>query len=113
MCSLKVPVKTAAKSFKLSTTSSSAKNRELKLEFLHATDSQVQNVVNYSTCLLIYKSQAHNEKRAARTGRYAKHMKTLMNACKFDEENQITISRFIAQIKRACDSKGVFEGTAL
>lgn len=89
------------------------RDRAPKLKVLHATDSQFRNVVNYKTYHLINLDQNSNGKLAARTGKYAKRMETMMKVYKFDDKDPITILRFLAQFKRACDAIGVSKGTAL
>lgn len=46
---------------------------------------------------------------AARTGKYAKLMKALMKAYKFDDKDTITTLCFQAQLKRGCDCSKVSE----
>lgn len=106
-------MKEVAKSCELSTTNSDARARAPKLEVLHATDSHFQNVFDYKTYRLLNKSQTYDGKMVARTGKNTKRMETLIKVYKFDDKVLITISRFIAQFKRARNSNEVSEGKAL
>lgn len=106
-------MKKASKSSKSFTTGSYAKHRARKSKALHATNSHFQSVFNYKKYHLLHKSQTYNKKRAARVGKYAKRMKTLTKAYKFDDRDAIRILGFLAEFKRACGSYGVYEGMAL
>lgn len=50
---------------------------------------------------------------AVQTDKHTKRMETLMNVNKFDETDTISILRFLAQLKTACESNEVFRSTAL
>lgn len=50
---------------------------------------------------------------AARTGRYAKRMKTLLRPYNFDDKNPITMIHFLAQFKSTYDLNGVCGGLDL
>lgn len=50
---------------------------------------------------------------AARMCKYVKCIETLPKAYKFNDKAPISILRFLAQIKRACDSIGVSKCLAL
>lgn len=52
-------------------------------------------------CRLLDKSQAYTKTMGVRTGKYASHMKVLMQAHKFGVNDLMTILRFPAQSKRA------------
>lgn len=86
--SLKESVRVTAKLSETSTTSSDTVERAMKLKFLYAADSHSQNVVNFKTYRLLNKSHIYNGKVAARTGKYANHMKTMMKTYKFDAKTR-------------------------
>lgn len=89
--------------------SNEAKDSASKLRHLHATDSHFWKATNYKTCHLPDKSQLYKGKMPARTTKYAKHMKMLMRAYKFDDNYPIATLRFLTRLKRARNSNGVFE----
>lgn len=80
---------------------------------LQATDNHYQNMVSYKTYRLPNNSQTYNQKMTARTGRYAKHIKTLMKAYQLDGKDPITVLRSLAQLKRARNYNEFSEGMAL
>lgn len=50
---------------------------------------------------------------AAKTGKYFKIMETLMKSYEFDDKDLITLLRFLAHFKCACDSNKVLEDMGL
>lgn len=98
---------------KSATARSDAEDRVPKLKVWHATYSHLQNVATHKTYYILDRSRTYNKKMAACTNRYAKRVKTLKKAYKFDEKNPIIILRLLAQFRRACNSNKVPKGTTI
>lgn len=110
--SCKRSVKQTIKLPKLSTLSSNPKQMAPKLKVSHTVKSRSPNVVNYRTYCPLDKSQTYSGKIAARTGKYSKHIETLMKSYKFDSNKPITFLDFVAQFKGVRNSNRAFESVA-
>lgn len=111
--SLKGCMNKATKSLELSMISRDADDRASELDLLHATYTHFRKVASDKTYFLLDKLQIYYKKMAARTCKYEKRMKAMMNAYESDDKEPIMVLRFLVQSKKACSSKGVSEGKAL
>lgn len=72
------------------------KDRAPELNVVHVTSRHFCNVLIYKTHRLINNSQPYNNKMAARSDNYSKHMEMLMQAYKYDDKDPITVLRLLA-----------------